>query len=83
MNVDYKLQYDLTSEETEEIEILFKLEGKEATPENIENYLKKLLEFYAGTDILKYAYTEKKGVEGVLTEALAIEYNTTAFQENL
>lgn len=83
MNVDYTLRYDLTSEETEKIETLLKLEGKEATPENIENYLKSLLEFYSGTDILKYAYTDKKGVEGVLTEALSIEYNPAIFQENL
>lgn len=76
MNIQYTITYDLTPEEHEEVTKLLQVEGMEATPENIKNYLKGLLEYYVGTDVLKYSNTKKTGVEGVIEEALNIEYNT-------
>lgn len=84
MKINYTIDYELTEEEATKIKTLLKFESKEETADNIEQLLKELLESYLGTDIFKYStFTKKQGVEGLLEEAVNIEYNTESFHRDI
>lgn len=84
MRINYNIEYELTEEEATQIKTLLEFEDKEVTTVNIEKLLKNFIEYYCGTDLLKQStITEKRGIEGLLEEALNIEYNVESFHRGI
>lgn len=74
LNVDT----DITPEELKQVEYLLEMEDKEATPENIKNYLESILKYYLSNDLSSIITNNNSNCNfnDVLKAAISTEYNS-------